>query len=309
MPAPPPYSFVAGSDVSLGAGSFPISLSTSSIPGIQVGDFIMIAAFFNAAYTGSNGWANFNTDCTVSDTLEGMSAITATPFALPTGASGTIMQASALWFWAVGSAGSDVITVNFTPTAGSATYSSAYLSVAVYRSVRFGLFTGQVGSPNALAKVNAALHSLTTTVAAVTVNLTLFGFLPAEMVGVISPGSGTPPAGYTARGTGIFVDKLDTVNSSETMTVTGTATGTLYLMGVYLAAIPQRGNIDYDQIGIDARTGDGTQLLTWNVSKPFGHTDPGVPGQISYDTSGNFYWCYATDLWARIGPGGYSKTF
>lgn len=71
----------------------------------------------------------------------------------------------------------------------------------------------------------------------------------------------------------------------------------------------QRGDIDFDQIRVAARTGDGNQLLTWNVIGPGSHSSFGVPGQIAYDVSGNFYWCYAADSWARIGPGGYSNSF
>lgn len=71
----------------------------------------------------------------------------------------------------------------------------------------------------------------------------------------------------------------------------------------------QRGNIDFDQIRTAARTGDGSQLLTWNVIGPGSHAAPGNPGQIAYDSSGNFYWCYATNSWARIGPAGYSNSF
>lgn len=70
-----------------------------------------------------------------------------------------------------------------------------------------------------------------------------------------------------------------------------------------------RGDIDFDQIRVAARTGDGQQLLTWNALGPGSHTATGAPGQIAYDVSGNFFWCYATNLWARIGPGGYSNSF
>jgi hypothetical protein len=71
----------------------------------------------------------------------------------------------------------------------------------------------------------------------------------------------------------------------------------------------QRGNIDYDQVRKTARTGDGTQLLTWNVTPPATHSATGTAGQIAYDSSGNYYWCYAANSWARIGPGGYSNSF
>jgi hypothetical protein len=69
-----------------------------------------------------------------------------------------------------------------------------------------------------------------------------------------------------------------------------------------------RGDIDFDQIRVTARTGDGSQLITWNVLGPGTHTAPGTPGQIAYDAS-YFYWCYAPNLWARNGPGGYSNSF
>ena len=74
-------------------------------------------------------------------------------------------------------------------------------------------------------------------------------------------------------------------------------------------AASARGNIDYDQIRVAARTGNGTQLLTWTFPAPVTFSAAGTPGQTAYDTSGNFYWCYATNAWAMIGPGGYSNSF
>lgn len=96
---------------------------------------------------------------------------------------------------------------------------------------------------------------------------------------------------------------------------TGPAAGPVLLglrfRGASSAVIPatQRGNIDFDQIRTAARTGNGRQLLTWNLTGPGTHTAPGAVGQTAYDASGNFYWCYAANLWARIGPGGYSNSF
>lgn len=77
------------------------------------------------------------------------------------------------------------------------------------------------------------------------------------------------------------------------------------------AVIPAtaRGDIDSDQIRASARTGNGSQLLTWTAPAPALHTSTGVAGQVAYDSSGNLYWCYATNSWARIGPGGYSNSF
>lgn len=104
------------------------------------------------------------------------------------------------------------------------------------------------------------------------------------------------------------------------------------------AATPatQRGNIDYDQLRTSARSGNGP-LLQMSASAapvaghvpiydaygnlidsgqvalltgaPATHASSGTPGQIAYDSSGNFYFCYAVNLWARQGPGGYSNSF
>lgn len=74
-------------------------------------------------------------------------------------------------------------------------------------------------------------------------------------------------------------------------------------------AATQRGNIAFDQIAITSRTGNGNQLLTWTFFPPPRNNSTGTPNQIAYDAVGNFYWCYATNQWARIGPGGYSNTF
>lgn len=81
--------------------------------------------------------------------------------------------------------------------------------------------------------------------------------------------------------------------------------------GAPSAAIPAtaRGDIDYDQIRVSARTGNGNQLLTWTTPAPAVSASTGTTGQIAYDSAGNFYWCYAANSWARIGTGGYSNSF
>jgi len=94
----------------------------------------------------------------------------------------------------------------------------------------------------------------------------------------------------------------------QTYTSTGWAGSETRTFG-YTPTYPQRGNIDYDQIRKTARTGDGTQLTTWNTVPPATHAATGSAGQIAYDSAGNFYWCYAANSWARIGSGGYSNTF
>jgi hypothetical protein len=85
-----------------------------------------------------------------------------------------------------------------------------------------------------------------------------------------------------------------------------------WLVGGGAAAVvpaTARGDIDYDQIRVSARTGNGNQLLTWSTPAPALHTSTGVAGQIAFDSSGNIYFCYATDQWAKIGAGGYSNSF
>ncbi len=74
-------------------------------------------------------------------------------------------------------------------------------------------------------------------------------------------------------------------------------------------AATARGNIDFDQIRVAARTGNGIQFLTWNNPAPSGATNTGTAGQVAWDSAGNFYWCYSVNQWARIGPGGYSNSF
>jgi hypothetical protein len=41
----------------------------------------------------------------------------------------------------------------------------------------------------------------------------------------------------------------------------------------------------------------------------FSDTTPsaGTPGEVAFDSAGNWYWCYALNSWARIGPGGYGS--
>lgn len=84
-----------------------------------------------------------------------------------------------------------------------------------------------------------------------------------------------------------------------------------YASGGFVPLIPAsaRGSIAFDQLKVSSRAGNGSQLLTWNTSPPVLHNSTGAPNQIAYDSLGNFYWCYNTNQWARIGPGGYSNTF
>jgi hypothetical protein len=87
---------------------------------------------------------------------------------------------------------------------------------------------------------------------------------------------------------------------------TGPSAGPL-LMGLRnrsaaLAPVPAtaRGDIDFDQILVAARTGNGNQLHTWTTPAPGGHGSTGTPGQIAYDSSGNLYVCYAANSWAKF---------
>jgi hypothetical protein len=80
-------------------------------------------------------------------------------------------------------------------------------------------------------------------------------------------------------------------------------------VGLPTVAATARGNIDYDQIRVAARTGNGTQVLTWQVPAPAVNGSLGTAGMVAYDALGNFYWCYSANQWARIGPAGWSNTF
>ena len=79
--------------------------------------------------------------------------------------------------------------------------------------------------------------------------------------------------------------------------------------GAVVSLPDETGRIRYNQIRLAHRTGDGHKLLTWTTAAPGSHSASGTAGQIAYDSSGNFYWCYAANSWARIGPAGYSNTF
>ncbi|MEI9971049.1 MAG: discoidin domain-containing protein [Ignavibacteriota bacterium] len=133
------------------------------------------------------------------------------------------------------------------------------------------------------------------------------------------------PLGATAS-SGLAVSYVVTSGpatiAGSTLTITGAGTVTIQATqagnGTYAAATPvsqsfivthaQRGNISYDQIKTTDRTGNGHQLLTWSTA-PLTSGAVGKAGQIAYDAAGNYYWCYANNLWARIGPGGYSLVF
>jgi hypothetical protein len=126
--------------------------------------------------------------------------------------------------------------------------------------------------------------------------------------------------------------------SARTLTVTtGAEAPTVTFTVTALSGFTARGNIDYDQIRAAARQGNGSlfqmagsggwaqgHLLVFDangnlidgggagapvVGVPATHSSTGTPGQIAYDSAGNFYWCYAANSWARIGSGGYSNSF
>jgi hypothetical protein len=41
--------------------------------------------------------------------------------------------------------------------------------------------------------------------------------------------------------------------------------------------------------------------------KRFELTSRGTPGQVAFDAAGYWYFCYASNQWARIGPTGYGR--
>lgn len=230
------YTAIAHADATAAAGAFPLSLALPALAGLQPGDLIVMVAMLQGSYTPGNGWGiDMPTSITLSDTLEGMTAIVPTPIAAPTtqGSNAPHLQEfSALWFWAVGNTGSDTLTLHAAPTLSQPLYTNAFFSAVVYRSTTTpfeGNFIGQIGAPNNFSFANGALNSLSHLVDHVTVDISGFMTLPALLVGVVTPGSGAP-AGYTGRGSGIMVDTLDTADDFATLTV-ATPTGTLWLMG------------------------------------------------------------------------------
>lgn len=76
-----------------------------------------------------------------------------------------------------------------------------------------------------------------------------------------------------------------------------------------IAPASARDDLTYDQIRVSDRTGNGAQLLTWTIPAPVSAASAGSAGQIAYDGTGNFYFCYAPNQWAKLGPAGYSNSF
>ena len=137
---------------------------------------------------------------------------------------------------------------------------------------------------------------------------------------------------------GIFIEGSNDVgmnwSTAFTCNPTWTAQAQTKVCG---ATLDQRGNIAYDQIRANDRQGAAHQFQMFGggqtvpghaaaydgsgnvvdagvvalgrITAPVTHTDPCTVGQIAIDGSGNWYWCYGTNLWARIGPGGYSNSF
>jgi hypothetical protein len=123
----------------------------------------------------------------------------------------------------------------------------------------------------------------------------------------------------------------------ETFTLaTWTGPGQTQILGV---TADERGRLAYNQIRSVHRNGAGGQVqmfgggathsgysVAWDnegniidpnlgftvtraPSVPAHASTLGTPGQVAMDGSGNLYWCYATNQWARIGPAGWSNTF
>ena len=115
--------------------------------------------------------------------------------------------------------------------------------------------------------------------------------------------------------------------------------GPFSALGLSVPAVKtQRGNIAFDQVRLTDRQGTGSLFQMYNpviagvpgdgvvfdanfnlidaggapivlVPAPVHYNSAGSPGQGAYDGSGNWYWCYTTNRWARMGPGGYSNSF
>jgi hypothetical protein len=52
----------------------------------------------------------------------------------------------------------------------------------------------------------------------------------------------------------------------------------------------------------DSGTPVGGGGIAWTLPAPANSTSAGLPGQISYDSSGNFYLAYALNMWAKFIP-------
>jgi hypothetical protein len=104
-----------------------------------------------------------------------------------------------------------------------------------------------------------------------------------------------------------FTGSAGTVTIQATQAGNGTYAPATPVSQSFTVAASQRGNTAYDQIRTSDRTGNGPQLLTYTIPAPASATSAGTPGQIAFDAAGNWYWCYAVNSWARIGPAGYGS--
>jgi hypothetical protein len=164
-------------------------------------------------------------------------------------------------------------------------------------AIASGYDIGDAGAPTAWTLEGSHNGSTWTTLDTQT-GITTFGY-PGDTATYAIAGS---PAPY----------RYFQINVTATKGGAFAEVGQLYLYGTAAGAPPpptQRGNIAYDQIKASDRTGNGDQLMTWNNPFPATPTSPGAAGQTAYDSSGNLYWCFAANTWARIGPGGYSTTW
>lgn len=162
-----------------------------------------------------------------------------------------------------------------------------------------------------------------------------YKILEVDLTNQVSGGSPTwvsnSPTAFTVQGSN---DVGMNWTTAFTCTAAWTGPGQIKACGVTL---DQRGNIAYNQIREADREGAAHQFQMFGggqtvpghaaaydgsgnvvdagvvalgrITAPVTHTDPCTVGQIAIDGSGNWYWCYGTNLWARIGPGGYSNSF
>lgn len=234
---PPLYTYVGGQDIALGGGTFPFN-ATAHVSGIQAGDLLVTTAFVFSSPVGAplcDGAPCVLLEPVLSETLDGF---TRTPHDLSGGIpgfgealdSGAISTCSHLIDgWTYTDSGDDDITlaVSAPQEAPDYTYTSAYVSVAVYRPLWLAPAPPGDYVPYMVSCMQVESFYGPDFPPPWTNQLTVGGdkgghsCLPTPWlnIAVLCPGAGAPSEDYTIRGSGVFADILTESGDTQTLTI------------------------------------------------------------------------------------------
>jgi hypothetical protein len=120
--------------------------------------------------------------------------------------------------------------------------------------------------------------------------------------GTVTHSLGPLTAGYAVFGNG--ADDLKAVQPRGNTLVAQLADNTTNPAAGNLAVFDAHGNIKDGGAPVS-----GTSVFFDGTIRVASHTATGTAGQIGYDSAAFFYFCYAANLWVRIGAAGYTMGF